>query len=260
MKLGMPTSPRWSINVAVKEAALRAEMVMKRLAIFSAILILSAAAVLAQSGPSSTRFSNPLLNDVIRMTKARMPDATIVAYVKARRAGIDSVSADDLMQLRRAGVGEPVIQYLAGVAPLDEGRSGEARQGDVTYDSGDGTAHPVEPAYDEGNVYPYGYGYYPYDGGGYFSTSVVFIGGRRFLRRHFFPHRPFFHHRVFFGSRFAHRPFFPRRGFHHGLPPRRGSASLGSRPAFSPMAGRTGPRFAGPRGQMPHGRGMRSSR
>src|ERR1700693_5894553 len=81
----MPTSPRWTINVAVKEAALRAEMVMKRLAIFSAILILSAAAALAQSGPHSTRFSNPLLNDVVRMTKGGMPDATIVAYVKARR-------------------------------------------------------------------------------------------------------------------------------------------------------------------------------
>jgi hypothetical protein len=89
--------------VAVREATLRAEMAMKRLAMFSAILILSAAAVLAQSGPSSTRFSNLLFNDVIRMTKAGMPDATIVAYVKVRRAGIDSVSADDLMQLRRAG-------------------------------------------------------------------------------------------------------------------------------------------------------------
>src|ERR1700693_1499907 len=135
----MPTSPRWTINVAVKEAALRAEMVMKRLAIFSAILILSAAAALAQSGPHSTRFSNPLLNDVVRMTKGGMPDATIVAYVKARRAGLDSVSADYLMQLRRAKAGEPVIQYFAGVAPLDEGRTGEARQGDVTYDSGDGS-------------------------------------------------------------------------------------------------------------------------
>ena len=260
MKLGMPTSPRCSINVAVKEAALRAEMVMKRLAIFSAILILSAAAALAQSGPHSTRFSNPLLNDVVRMTKGGMPDATIVAYVKARRAGMDSVNADDLTQLHRAGVGEPVIQYLAGVAALDEGRTGEVRQGDVTYDSGDGTAYPVEPAYDGGYVYPYGYGYYPYDGGGYFSTSVVLIGGRPFRRHHFFPHRPFFHRHAFFGSRFAHRPFFPRRGFHRGLPPPRGSASLGSRMAFTPMPGRAGPRFAGPRGQMSRGRGTRSSR
>ncbi len=259
MKPGMLTSPRWSISVAVKEAASRAEMVMKRLAILSSILILSAGAALAQSGPSLTPFSNPLLNDVVRMTKAGMPDATIVAYVKARRAGMDSVSADALMQLRRAGVGEPVVQYLAGVAALDEGRTGEARQGDVTYDSGDGTAYPVEPAYNGGYVYPYGYGYYPYDGGGYFSTSVVFIGGRPFLRHHFFHHRPFFHRRVFFGSRFAHRPFFPRRGFQHGLPPPRGSASLGSRMAFSPTAGRAGQRFAG-RGQMPGGRSMRGSR
>jgi len=248
---------------------MRVETNMKRLAMFSAILILSAAAALAQSGPPPTRFSNLLLNDVVRMTKAGMPDATIVAYVKARRAEMDSVSADDLIQLRRAGVGEPVIQYLAGVASLDEGSSGEARQGGVTYDSGDGTAYPVEPAYDGGYIYPYGYGYYPYYGGGYFTTSVVLIGGRPFRRhhfflhrpffhRHFFLHRPFFHRRVFFGGRFAHHPFFPRRGFHRGLPPPRGSASLGSRMAFSPMPGRVGPRFDG-RGQLPSGRGMRSS-
>jgi hypothetical protein len=260
MKLGMPTSPRWTINVAVKEAALRAEMIMKRLAILSAILILSSATALAQSGPHSTRFSNPLLDDVVRMTKAGMSEATIVAYVKARRAGMDSVSADDLMQLRRARVGEPVIQYLAGVAPLDEGRTGEARQGDVTYDSGDGTAYPVEPAYNGGYVSPYGYGYYPYDGGGYFPTSVVFIGGRPFLRHHFFHHRPFFHHRVFFGSRFAHRPFFPGRGFHRGLTPPRGSASLGSRMVFAATPIRAGPHFAGPRGQISRGRGMSRAR
>ena len=259
MKLGMSTSPRWSINVAVTEADLRAEVVMKRLAIFSPILILSAAAALAQSGPSLRRFSNPVLNDAVRMTKAGMPEATIAAYVKARRAGMDSVNADDLMQLRRAGVGESVIQYLAGVAPLDEGRTGEARQGDVTYDSGDGTTYPVEPAYDGGYVSPYGYGYYPYDGGGYFSTAVVFIGGRPFLRHHFFPHRPFFHRRVFFGSRFAHRPFFPRRGFRGFAVPRGSGFPLGSRMAF-PMRGRAGPHFAGPRGQMPRGGGMRSSR
>src|SRR6202162_5753841 len=111
----MPTSPRWTINVAVKEAALRAEMVMKRLAIFSAILILSPPPAARQGGPHSARFSNPLLNDVVRMTKGGMPDATIVAYVKARRAGIDSVSADDLMELRPDKVGEPVIQDFAGV-------------------------------------------------------------------------------------------------------------------------------------------------
>jgi hypothetical protein len=234
---------------------MRVEMVMKRLAIFSAVLILSAAAALAQSGPPSTRFSNLLLNDVARMTKAGMPDATILAYVKARRAGTDSVSADDLIQLRRAGVGEPVIQYLAGVAALDEGRSGEARQGNVTYDSGDGTAYPVEPAYDGGYVYPYGYGYYPYDGGGYFSTSVVFIGGRPFRRHHFFPHRPFFHHRVGFDSRFAHRPFFPRRGFRAFAGPRGSVFPRGSRMAFPPMRGRG---FAGLR--MPSGRGFGAPR
>jgi hypothetical protein len=233
--------------------------VIKRSAPLLVISIFVSAIAFAQGESSPTRFSNPFLNDVARMTKAGLSDATIVAYVKARRARLDSeLSADDVIRLRRTGISEAVIQYLASVTPLDEGRSGEARQGDVTYDSGDGTAYPVEPAYDGGYVNPYGYGYYPYDGSGYFSTSVVFVGGRRFLRRHFFPHRPFFHRRVFFGSRFANRPFFPRRVFRGFAGPRGSGFPLGSR--FAPMPGRAGPRFAGPRDQMPHGRGMRSSR
>lgn len=189
---------------------MRVGMAMKRLAILSAILILSAAAALGQSGPPSMRSSNPVVNDVVRMAKAGMPDATIVAYVKARRAAIESVSADELIQLRRAGVGEPVIQYLAGVA-LDEGRSGEARQGDVTYDSEDGTAYPVEPTYGGGYAYPQWYGDWPYGYWPYGFSGSVFVGGRPFFRHRFFFRRPFAHRRVVFRHPVGRRSFFRGR-------------------------------------------------
>jgi hypothetical protein len=93
MKLGMPTGPRGTINVAVKEAALRAQMVVKRLAIFSAILILSSGAALAQSSPHSTHCPHPLFSDAILMTKAGLSDAPIATHVSARRGHLDSIGA-----------------------------------------------------------------------------------------------------------------------------------------------------------------------
>ena len=186
---------------------------MKRPVAFSAILILGAAVAFAQAESSSTRFSTPLLDDIVRMTKAGLSDSTIVAYVKVRRARLDSIlSADDLIQLRRAGVSKTVIRYLASVTADDVGQTGEGRHEEVTYDSREGTAYPVEPAYGGVYGYPYGYGYYPRYGGGFFCTSVVFIG-RPFFHHHFFFHRPFFGHRFFFRDRFSHRPFFRGRGF-----------------------------------------------
>ncbi len=185
---------------------------MKRSVAFSVILILGAAIAFAQAEPSSTRFSTPLLNDVVRMTKAGLSDATIVAYVKVRRARLDSIlSADDLIQLRRAGVSETVTGYLASVTAVDVGQRREGRDEEATYDSREGRAYPVEPAYGGGYAYPYGYGYYPPYGGGFFSTSV-FIG-RPFFHRHFFFQRPFFSDRFFFRDHFFHRPFFHGRRF-----------------------------------------------
>lgn len=177
--------------------------VIKRSVALLVISIFVSAFAFAQGESSSTRFSNPFLNDVVRMTKAGLSDATIVAYVKARRARLDSeLSADDLIHLRRSGVTETVIQYLARIR-VDLGQYGES------YDSRDGRAYPVEPVY----TAPYGYGYdYPPYAGGYFSSSAVFIG-RPFFRHRVFFHRPF-PQRHFFGQRFFHRPFFHGHGFH----------------------------------------------
>jgi hypothetical protein len=121
--------------------------VIKRSVSLAVVSIFVSAFAFAQGEFSSTRFSNSFLNDVVRMTKAGLSDATIVAYVKARRARLDSeLSADDLIQLRRSGVTETVTQYLARIT-VDVGQYGES------YDSRDGRAYPVEPVY----TAPYGY-------------------------------------------------------------------------------------------------------
>jgi hypothetical protein len=178
-------------------------MNMKRLAAFSAILILGASLAAAQTASPSTRFSNPLLNDIVRMSKAGMPNDTIIAYTQARQARLDeALTAEDLIELRRAGVGEPVVRYLAGVATFEAPPGGNAPRAQATYEStgGEGETVAVDPGY---AGYGYGYPYYgwgwgwPYYGGwwgGPFISGRVFIGGRFGHRGHFIGHGGF-HHR-----------------------------------------------------------------
>jgi hypothetical protein len=164
---------------------------MKRALLLSAVLLLSASAAFAESRASS-RFSNRLFNDVVEMTRAGLSDATIAAYVEARRSRLDSdVNADDLIRLRQAGVSEAVVGTIAGITGLDGGPSGP--DSEATYDSREETAVPVEPSYEEDEVYsypngyPYWYAYgYPYwyGYGPHFSTTF-FFGGRSFHGRGF---------------------------------------------------------------------------
>ena len=176
-------------------------MTMKRLAAFSAILFLGASLAAAQPVRPSSRFSNPLLNEVVRMSKAGMPDDTIVAYVKAREARLDvDLTADDLIELRRAGVGEHVIHYLASVTSFDEGASAPRARTAPEY--GEGETVAVDPGYGGAYAYPYydygwgwGWPYYGWWGGDPFFSGSVFIGGRFGHRGHFGGGHGSFHHR-----------------------------------------------------------------
>jgi len=153
-------------------------MSMKKLATLSAILMLALGASLAAAqtpqSRSSIHFSNPMLNEVVRMSNAGMRSDTIIAYVRARESRLDAeLTADDLIELRRAGVDESVIQYLAGASAYAGGGSryrGAPNipndQGvDYSNDSGDGETVPVQgqPYYGYGG---WGWGY-PYWGWGW---------------------------------------------------------------------------------------------
>ena len=185
---------------------------MKSALAISAIFLLGAVAAAAEPG-STRRFSNPLLTDVVQMTRAGLSDATIVAYVKARQARLDAdVSADDLIRLRQAGVSETVVRYIAGSSGID---SPSAERGqEMTYDSRDGAAIAVEPAYGEDEPYDYAYGY-PYWGGYYpywyayspYFSGTFFIGGG-------FHSRGSFRGGHFRGGRGGIRGHFGGRGRH----------------------------------------------
>ena len=171
-------------------------MVMKRTAILSVILLLGSLTVLAEAAPPR-RFSNRMFQDVVEMTRAGLSDATIVAYVRSRRARLEGdINADDLIRLRQAGVSETVVGYIAGLEGMQSppARSG----GDVAYDSrGEVVAEDSygdDVAYSYASIYPYPYWYgwwgYPYwYGYSPFFTGRVFIGGRFGGRR--FDHRGF---------------------------------------------------------------------
>jgi hypothetical protein len=167
---------------------------IKRASALSVILLLGALAASAQSA-ATRRFADPLLNDVVEMTRAGLSDATIVAYVKARRSRLEpDLAADDLIRLRQAGVHEPVIRYIAGAGGIED--PGSSRDRDVEYKLAEGSASPVESYDGEGYAYYYGYSAYPYwyAYSPYFTGSFFFVGGRhvghnrgRFIHHSFGP-------------------------------------------------------------------------
>ena len=171
---------------------------MKRTLAFFASLFLGTVAVFGQT-PSGERFENRLLEDVVRMTAAELSDATIVAYVRARRSRLDDdVTADDLIRLRRTGVSEKVVAAIARLSGISDrvAERGDDRDRDVAYDAdgGGSSVVPLDPGYGAryadpygwpsvydgypgwGYPYPYWYDYSPFFYGGAFS----FRGGGRF--------------------------------------------------------------------------------
>ena len=72
---------------------------MKRSLAAAAILLLASLAATAEPRPRA-KFDNPLLDDVVEMTAADVPEATIMAFVRARGARLESeVSAKDVHRM-----------------------------------------------------------------------------------------------------------------------------------------------------------------
>jgi hypothetical protein len=170
---------------------------MKRNLVLSAVLLFVALNALGQSRRPA-RFANALLDDVVQMSRAQLPEATILAFVRARQARLETdVTADDLIRLHRAGVSDRVVGYIAGISGLENSARRDREPG-VEYDSsgssdvapgdsGDGDVAidpdpygPVDGGWGWGwGGYPYWYDYSPFFYGG---GVVVIRGGGRFHR------------------------------------------------------------------------------
>lgn len=104
---------------------------MKRSALLGA-LGFSLLACLAEAAPTSptsdetgprrrsASYANPILDVVVDMTRAEVPKATILAYLRVRRVLLqEDVETKDLVRLRRDGVDEEVIAYIAKQSRLE---------------------------------------------------------------------------------------------------------------------------------------------
>lgn len=200
---------------------------MKRAIAFS--FLLACAGVLLGDSPDSrgpSRNSRSLLQDLVQMTNAGLSDETILVYAKAHRLELPpEVSTADLVWLRKSGVGEPVIRYMAAidVRSTDGGAGQEADEGDDNYDSeeaprysarsdsySDGSYGNVRDSDDNGYPDSYAGSYYDNDNypGAYYNDYYPFYGAG------FYPYPAYF---------FADFGGFGRfRGRGHGFPGRRG--------------------------------------
>lgn len=98
---------------------------MKRAAVLAAILLSGSLAAFADTR-SDPPFANPLLDDVVEMTRADIPDTTILAFLRVRRARLEAdVTAEDLIALRRAGVHAEIVEYIARQSAVEQSGAGE---------------------------------------------------------------------------------------------------------------------------------------
>jgi hypothetical protein len=241
--------------------------------------LLACSGVLLGDSPnarSPSRESPSLLQDLVRMTSGGFSDATVLAYAKAHRVELPpEVTTDDLLWLRKSGVSETVIRYMAAI----DVRASDASAAEVVaYDSDGAAGYPAADSYsdyssdgDYGSYadsyygsypdsyygsYPDSYynDYYPFYGAGYYPYPVYFfVNHSGFFGR--------FHGRGHgFGSRRGRligrggvgRPHFPRGDFDRGRGGRRESVIVGhrapGRPAIS--RGSLGQGFRGSRGDV----------
>ena len=245
---------------------------MKRAVAFS--ILLACAGVLLGDSPDSRSPSlekpSPL-QDLVRLTNGGLSDETILAYAKAHRVELPpKVSTDDLLWLRKSGVSETVVRYMAAIDvrasdagaeeaftdDSDGARGYSAAAASYSDDSDGGYGSYPDSYYDS---YPDSYynDYYPFYGAGYYPYPVYFFVnqngffGRFHGRGHGFGSR----RDRFIGRGGSGREHFRRGDFDRGRGGHRGSAIVGGhrapgRPAFS--RGNPGRGFSQPRGAVAH--------
>jgi hypothetical protein len=99
-----------------------------------------------------------VLADALRLKAAGADDATLTAYLFAHQAELPPIiDAADVRRLRKAGAGKTVVAFLATVAAVDIGETGEGREPV----SSNASLAPVSgaPMYDAPFFYPAAAGY-----------------------------------------------------------------------------------------------------
>jgi hypothetical protein len=98
------------------------------------------------------------LGEAVHLKAQGASDAVVIAYLRAHEAEIPPVvGSEDVKELRKSGAGKSVVAFLASVAAVDIGETGEGHEFAVS-------AAPVSPI--ESEAAPYGVSDgYPLSGG-----------------------------------------------------------------------------------------------
>jgi hypothetical protein len=127
-------------------------------------------------------FPSGAIGEAVRLKTEGADDVRVIAYLRAHEGQLPPViEASDVRQLRKAGAGKSVVAYLATVAAVDVGETGEGREPAVSYASVPDTEAQT-PFYGM----PYGYPV----AGGYAAPYPTRRGVRGFSQRRMpFSHR-----------------------------------------------------------------------
>ena len=139
------------------------------------------------------------LGEAIRLKAGGAGDASVIAYLQAHAAELPPViDSEDVKQLRKAGAGKNVVAFLATVAAVDIGETGEGHEAAVV----SGPSSPVGI-----DAEPYGmadaYGF----SGGYATPYRAGRVPRGFPRAHVMAFPPA-HRRIPASTGFMRRPIF----------------------------------------------------
>jgi hypothetical protein len=220
---------------------------MKRAIVLSFLLACSGVLLGDSPDSRSPSLEQPsLLQDLVRLTNGGFSDETILAYAKAHRVELPpKVSAGELLWLRKSGVSETVIRYMAAI---DVRASDEGAEEVVAYDSEGAAGYSAAadpysdyPSDSDYGSYPAGYyagypdsyynDYYPYYGTAYYPYPVYFfVGHSGFFGRFHRRDRGFVgRHGNFIGRGGVGRARLPHGGFDRGPGGGRRSVVVGHR-------------------------------
>jgi hypothetical protein len=165
----------------------------------SDVVIDRSAAPVTRRVPEAPAFPTGPLVEAIRLKAHGASDTAVIAYLHAHEAELPPVvDSEDVKQLRKAGAGKSVVAFLATVAAVDIGETGEGHEAAII-------AEPSSPV--GVDAAPYGmsdaYGF----SGGYGTPSRARRVPGGFPRAHVMAFPPG-HRRIPARAGFTRRPTF----------------------------------------------------
>jgi hypothetical protein len=99
----------------------------------SDVVIERSAGPVTKRVPEAAVLSAGPLGEAIRLKAHGAGDTAVIAYLHAHEAALPPViDSEDVKQLRKAGAGKSVVAYLATVAAVDIGETGEGHEAAVS--------------------------------------------------------------------------------------------------------------------------------